>query len=149
MQIKDTLGFEFKKMNDRIKRHIHLTLAREGFDELTVMHGWILGYLHRHEGAACQKDLESQFGIGKSTVTNILQLMEKKGYLTRTEDEKDGRIKRLKLTALGERTHMESIQVIDEIHQNMEEGITEEEREVFYRVLTKIRKNIEHKEETF
>ena len=49
-------------------------------DEVTVMHGWILAYLEdNREREIYQKDIEGKFGINRSTVTNIVKLMEKKG----------------------------------------------------------------------
>lgn len=51
-----------------------------GLDEVTLMHGWIMGYLYHNQGKAVyQKTIESDFNIRRSTVTTILQLMEKKG----------------------------------------------------------------------
>ena len=44
------------------------------------MHGWIIGYLYRHRDTPVfQRDIEREFSITRSTVTNILQLMERKG----------------------------------------------------------------------
>lgn len=144
MDHKDSLGFEFKKMNDRIRRHIHAELATAGFDEMTVMHGWILGYLHRNEDQKIyQKDIENQFAIAKSTVTNILQLMEKKGYLIRKEDEKDARLKQLLLTELGRQTHQDTLEVINRLHDEMEVGITIEERMVVLQVIEKLKNNLD------
>jgi len=150
MHHQESLGFEFKKMNNIIKRYIHAKMAQQGFDELTMMHGWILGFIYYHmDKEIYQKDIENNFGIAKSTVTNILKLMEKKGYLTRTEGTSDARLKRLQLTELGIKVHMDTVKIIDKLHENMEVGITKEEREVFLHVIEKIKNNIgiEDKEE--
>ena len=48
-----------------------------------------------------QKDVETEFSIGRSTVTNILKLMEKKGYIRREAVPQDGRLKRLVLLDKG------------------------------------------------
>lgn len=40
-----------------------------------------------------QKDLETEFCIGRSTVTNILNLMEKKGFVRRESVSYDARLK--------------------------------------------------------
>ncbi len=136
--------FQFKRMDNLIVRHIHAKLAEEGFDEVTIMHGWILGYLYRNrEKSICQKDIEDNFSIAKSTVTNILKLMEKKGYVTRAADEHDARMKILKLTDEGTAMQQKTIEVIDNLHKTIEEGITEEERECFYTIISKIKGNIE------
>lgn len=138
------LCFEFKRMNNRIVRCIHSGLVREGFDEITIMHGWILGFLYDNsDKKVYQRDLEKQFGIAKSTATNILKLMEKKGYVMRVQDDGDARLKMLKLTRLGRDTQQRVMRVIDGLHDSMEKGITDEERKTFYNILDKITHNIE------
>ena len=101
MEKEKSICFSLKRVNHIVERGIHTSLAAAGFDEITNMHGWILGFLYHAQRPVYQKDIESNFGIARSTVTNILQLMEKKGYLTRTTDEHDARLKRLELTELG------------------------------------------------
>lgn len=143
MEKKDSICFSLKRAKHIVERGIHVSLAAAGFDEVTNMHGWILGFLYTEQGPVYQKDIEANFGIGRSTVTNILQLMEKKGYVTRNTDEKDARLKRLELTPLGKKVHMETVAVIDKAHDTMEAGITPEERRIYFEVLGKIQRNVE------
>lgn len=144
MEKEKSICFILKRVNHVVERGIHASLAAAGFDEITNMHGWILGFLYHAEGPIYQKDIETHFGIARSTVTNILQLMEKKGYLTRTTDEHDARLKRLELTELGKKVHLDTIAVIDAAHDTMEAGITDEERRICFSVFEKIRRNVEH-----
>ena len=135
MEKEKSICFSLKRVNHIVERGIHTSLAAAGFDEITNMHGWILGFLYHAQRPVYQKDIESNFGIARSTVTNILQLMEKKGYLTR--------LKRLELTELGKKVHLDTIAVIDSAHDTMEAGITDEERRICFEVLEKICKNVE------
>ncbi len=49
-----------------------------------MMHGWIIRYLYENrEQDIFQKDIEQRFAVGRSTVTNLIQLMEKKGFVKR------------------------------------------------------------------
>ncbi|MGN0369728.1 MAG: MarR family winged helix-turn-helix transcriptional regulator [Butyrivibrio sp.] len=143
MNKEDSICFAFKKINNLIMRNIKASLALAGFDEVTVMHGWIMGYLYEHHNRKIyQKDIENTFSIAKSTVTNVLKLMEQKGYLTRVTDKEDARLKQISLTPKGIEVHKETIKVIDRLHEVYEQGITEEERECFYRIVDKIKTNI-------
>ncbi|MDE7211032.1 MAG: MarR family transcriptional regulator [Lachnospiraceae bacterium] len=136
------LCFEFKKMHHIVIRAIHDRLASCGFDEVTVLHGHILGYLYYNSDRDIYpRDIVKEYEIGKSSVTNVLQLMEEKGYLTRTTDERDGRLKKIRLTKKGEEVHRQTIEVIDRLHRDMESGITEQEREIFFRIVDKMREN--------
>ena len=142
VELERALCFEFKKMHHIIIRAIHERLAACGFDEVTVLHGHILGYLyHNSDRDIYPRDLVKEYEIGKASVTNILQLMEEKGYLTRTPDERDGRLKKIRLTKKGEETHLQTIAAINQLHKDMEYGITKEEREVFFGILDKMREN--------
>lgn len=143
MNKEDTICFEFKKIDNLIMRNIKASLAMAGFDEVTVMHGWIMGFLYEHSDRKIfQRDIENIFGIAKSTVTNVLKLMEQKGYLTRVTDKEDARLKQINLTPKGIEVHKETIKVIDRLHEEYEQGITKEERECFYRIVGKIKTNI-------
>lgn len=138
------ISFQFKRMDNIILRHLRARLAAAGFDEVTIMHGWIMGYLHSHSDVPIyQKDMEASFGIAKSTVTNILKLMEKKGYLTRVTDPSDTRCKRICLTEEGVCVHLETVKIIKALHKELETGITEEERQVFFRIIDKMQENID------
>ena len=131
LEKKRYLGFEIKKMDNIIFRQLKKKLVDAGFDEVTVMHGHILGYLCRHKDKDLyQKDIGEAFGIGKSSVTNILQLMEKKGYLVCRTDDNDGRCKKIVLTQKGEETHAATVKVIDMLHEELEQNVTEEEKRV-------------------
>lgn len=141
------IGLAIKRLDNLIVRSIQARLAKEGFDECTIMHGWIMGYLYDHrDDRICQKDLEEKFGIAKSTVTNILKLMEKKGYIVRISDEKDGRAKILELTESGIALHRRIVEVIDRFHEEMEQGISTKEKEALYNTIQKIVNNLEVKE---
>ena len=130
MEKKRYLGFEIKKMDNTIFRQLKKKLVEAGFDEVTVMHGHILGYLSRHKDVdVYQKDIGEEFGIGKSSVTNILQLMERKGYLVCRTDDNDGRCKKIVLTQKGEETHAATVRVIDMLHEELFECYREDEKQ--------------------
>ena len=49
----------------------------------------------------------------------------------------------LHLTAEGEEVHRKTIAKIHSLHDMIEDGITDEERECFYRIISKIKNNME------
>ena len=80
--------------------------------------------------------------IKESTVARLLDRMEEDGLIIRTQASEDRRVKYIKLTHKGR----ERIEELLPEGQNMSNffsmGITEEEIEVFKRVLKKFMKNI-------
>ena len=71
---------QMRRVNNLIFRKINQFHRENEVEDVTPMHEWILSYLfwHRDE-PVYQRDIEREFSITRSTVTNILQLMERKG----------------------------------------------------------------------
>lgn len=137
------IGKIIRELNSAFKRNFIACGTAEGLDEVTLMHGWIMGYLdHNQDRAIYQKTIESDFGIKRSTVTTILQLMEKKGYITREAVEGDARLKRIFLTEQGKETAARTRMMIDRMDDSVLEGIGEEELENFCRVAQKLLSNM-------
>lgn len=107
------------------------------------MHGWIMGYLHHNqEKAVYQKTIESNFNIRRSTVTAILQLMEKKGYIKRSAVEGDARLKQLSLTEQGTAIAVKTKAMIGNMESKILEGVDPEQLEIFYEVAQKLITNM-------
>lgn len=141
---KTNIGFEVRTLDNMLMRNFACSVKESGLDELTVMHGWIIAYLYQNlEREIYQKDIESRFSIGRSTVTNILKLMEKKGYLLREPVDRDARLKRLRLTETGIQLHEDTQHLIELLDEKTIQGISQEELEVFTQVVYKLKQNIE------
>ncbi|MBS5142057.1 MAG: winged helix-turn-helix transcriptional regulator [Firmicutes bacterium] len=118
--------------------------VEKGQGELTMMQSWILGYLYEHpEDEIFQRDIEAKFSIARSTATGILQLMEKNGYIRRVSLKRDARLKRMELTPKGVEMQKNTIENIRRMEKKLREGITEEELEIFFRVIRRMRSNVE------
>ena len=130
-------------LNHMIKRNLICHVNATSIDEITLMHGWIIRYLYERRGSdVFQRDIEKNFSIGRSTVTGIIQLMEKKGYLRRESVEQDARLKKVVLTEKGIYAQ-ESIEgIIEELNSQLMRGIGEEELQTFYEVLRKLEANL-------
>ena len=142
---KRKIGHELRTLDNMMSRNLMTAVRERGLDELTAMHGWILGYLCRNEGKDIfQKDIEAEFKIGRSTVTNILQLMEKKGYIRRESVPYDARLKKLVLTDTGRELHLKTKDTIDILEAQTTEGISKEDLETFYRVIDQLKNNVKN-----
>ena len=138
------VGYEIKTLDKMIGRAVMNISLKNGMDQVTVMHGWIIGYLYKNQDRdVYQKDLETEFQITRSTVTSILKLMEKKGYIERVSVEKDARLKKLVLTEKAKKIQRQNF--ID-MHNTLEKQITRdispEEMVVFRKVLHKMKRNL-------
>ena len=103
---EERIGFEIRRLDHMLARNIQACVKSAGLDEVTLMHGWIIRYLYeKRDEDIFQKDIEQHFSIGRSTVTNIIQLMEKKGFVLRESVEHDARLKKVVLTEKGVLSH--------------------------------------------
>ncbi|MCI9077019.1 MAG: MarR family transcriptional regulator [Dorea sp.] len=137
------VGPVIHKMDKMLSRNIAAQMRAAGMDEITLMHGWIIRYLYeKREEEIFQKDIEKFFSIGRSTVTNIIQLMERNGYIARESVPGDARLKKVKLTDKGIINHEMVEAFITRLDRELIRGITEEELNTFYTVMDKIRGNL-------
>ena len=121
-----------------------------GIDEITLMHGWIIRYLYENRDCDIfQKDIEKHFSVGRSSVTNVIQLMEKKGYLRRESVDYDARLKKVLLTEKGIYTHEKIEGIISGLNVRTLEGISDEELDAFFIVTEKLEKNLIKQKELF
>ena len=96
MEHRDEIGFQVRTLSNLIKRLVDQTSFSGRERPATGMHGWVIGYLYENRNRGClSADLQEQFSIRRSTVTGILQLMEKNGLITRQSVDEDARLKKL------------------------------------------------------
>ena len=58
-----SIGYDVKVIHHMIQRAMFKSAIELGVDKVTVMHGWIIGYLARNrERDVYQRDIEAQFG---------------------------------------------------------------------------------------
>lgn len=137
------VGHIIKELNNALRKKFLTCGTEAGLDEVTMMHGWIMGYLHHNQDREIyQKTIESEFGIRRSTVTTILQLMEKKGYITREAVEGDARLKKIVLTEPGTETAIRTKSMLDTMEKCLTEGIGKDKLEIFLEVAEKLIENM-------
>ncbi len=140
---EEKIGFEIRRLDHMLGRNMQAHVRAAGIDEVTLMHGWIIRYLYTNQDKdVFQKDIEQYFSIGRSTVTNIIQLMERKGYIARESVEHDARLKKVVLTEKGIRNQEMLEDLVESLDTRLVDGITDEELSVFYSVIEKLKRNL-------
>lgn len=144
MEKKDYIGIEVKRLDNEIHSRMAVYRSEKGQGELTMMQSWILGFIYRNsQREIFQKDIEAKFSIARSTATGILQLMEKNGYIRRISLPRDARMKKLELTPKGIQMQEITLENIQRMENKLREGISQEDIEIFFRVIRKMRSNVE------
>ena len=124
-----------------MNRHLN---ENDGYG-LTGMQFAIVSFIAKEstERDVFQKDLEQKFDIRKSTVTGILNTMERDGLLLRETVPYDARLRKMILTDKALQAKKNTEQVIDSVESQLSKGLTEEEITTFLTILEKISKNAE------
>ncbi len=99
--------------------------------------GFALIHLWHNDGMS-QRDLSRSMHISPASVTNMLQRMERGGWIERKRDETDQRVVRVYLTAKAEATRIQARHAFQEMEDELGSVYTEEEQSALKRLLTKL-----------
>ena len=127
-------------VSKNIRYFLDHAMAENG---LTSIQSRILGYL-RHaqdEGRdVFQREIEDVFRIKRSSVTSVLQTLEKKGLIVRESVPEDARVKKLVLTEEARKVQRCTCQAIGAMEQEVRGLFTEEEFRQFLDYMNRIDK---------
>lgn len=131
----------------RITNYMHLMMdtALE-YKNVTHQQGKILCYINDKSMVrdVFQNELEEVFQIRRSSITSLLNNLEKKELILREECWEDRRIKKLILTPSAKNNIAEIKQVLSSIENKLVEGMSAEEKALFANLLHRGLKNLEN-----
>ncbi len=99
---------EFKRINNSIKRKIDSDPVFIEQNKTTGSRGYVLGFIKRKTlagEAVYERDIEREFGIRRSTATQMLNSMEQNGLIVRESSDQDKRLKKIVLTKKAQDCH--------------------------------------------
>ena len=146
MKIKYQGGFLIAKIHQLSGRIFDKLLKKYNIHEINPSQGRILFVLWENDNIPIY-ELSKKTQLKKSTLTSMLDRLEKKGYITRSFSEKDRRLIRIKRTEK------------DKSFQNLYKEVSKKMNDIFYKYfkekeiidfenyLMKILKNLESHEE--
>ena len=143
----DYVGAHLRFLTHAFTRR-HLKIAREmGEEDLSMVHGHLIGFLYRNrERPIYQRDIEDELHITRSSVTSLVKLMEKRGYIARESVESDARLKRLTLTDKGVASFEHSMAAIRQTEELAVQGLTPEQKADFFAICAIMENNLVGKE---
>lgn len=138
------IGHEVRTLSNMLGRRVAAVLQENVPSDLTFMHMAILDYLYRSRNREIyQKDIERHFSLARSSVTSILQLMEKNGYIRRESVSRDARLKKILLTEKAEGISRENYMTVHgKIESSLRSGLSEEELGTFFHCIDQMKQNL-------
>jgi len=136
-----SIMLDLKKTNKKILNMLATRYKKMKLD-ITPNQSKILMFIHEKKEVT-SNEIGKYIHVNKSSLSKVLNNLEKNKYIVRIEDEKDTRKKIIKLTS-------KSNKIVDILEKDAEEvskllmiGIKKEEYETFKKVLDKVEMNIE------
>lgn len=139
------LAFRIKSLNNQIRRLLERSAMANNYADLTGMQYGFLGFLvdQKKDARVYQKDLEARFNIRRSTASEMLKTLEKKGYIERVTDTEDTRLKKIIVTDKAREVNKVARENFEKLQERLTYGISPKELEQFWAVFQKISDNAE------
>jgi len=116
---------------------------------LSSIQSRMLGYLYfqsREGQKVFQRELEQEFQIRKSSITSVIQMLERKGLLRRIPVLGDARQKELVLTEQGIAVQETVLGRLDELEALVNGALSPEERQQWFSCIRKIETRLKEAE---
>jgi DNA-binding MarR family transcriptional regulator len=129
-------------LSHQLKRDIEKAATEHG---LTRTQAMLIRYLEveSQKREVFQKDVEKEFCIRKSSVTSVIQLLERNGYIIRESVHEDARLKKILLTDKAREVNNIIREGLEKREAKFYQALTSEEVESFFRIMDKISSTIE------
>ncbi len=134
-------GFLIAKIHHLSGRILSRKLKEYNLDEINPAQGRILFVLWRSDSISIQ-ELAKKTSLGKSTLTSMLDRLEKNGYITRIPSAEDRRKIIIKLTEKDRKLQNVYIQISKEMTELFYRGFTTKEIDRFEAFLKRIHNNL-------
>ncbi len=138
-KLDDCVGFI---TNNTSKRIADIFNARLNSYDVTRVQ-WIALYFLGTSKYINQSELAEKMNIKKSTIVRLIDRMEKEGYVQRKKDITDRRITYIFLTALGKKLRKKLLPFGEEFNNLISRDISDEDMEIFKKVLNRLVENAE------
>jgi mobile rSAM pair MarR family regulator len=135
---------KIKQLSDRIFERI---LARHGIDAFNGAQGRILYVLWQEDGVPI-KTISEKCGLAITSLTTMLERMEKQGLIRRVQSDDDKRKTLLYLTEIAKSLRDEAEIVSRQMNDVFYKGFNSDEIEQFETYLDRVRNNLEEWRET-
>lgn len=142
---KNKLGLHISKINHIISRSLDSAVINTIDNHLTVSQAYVIDFISMKgdNQEVFQKDLEKEFDLKRSSISLMLNNMEKSDLIKRVPVAEDARLKKIVLTDKSKELYEKISRAIDSVEDRLCENITPDELKIFKRVLDKIRNNLE------
>jgi MarR family transcriptional regulator for hemolysin len=95
-----------------------------------------------YDGKLSQKALAKMMDKDKSSIVGIIDMLSARGYVSRETNPADRREHLIKVTEKAKKEVPQIVNVFNDINKQISSGITDEEMEIFEKVVNKMQQNL-------
>ncbi len=139
---KISIMLDLKRINSKIHKALTNSLKKYDID-ITPVQGRILMFIDEGEKVTATDIIERFKSINKSTLSEILNNLEKNGYVNRLESENDSRRKIISLSDKAEEVINILKKNFDNVAHKVLNDVSKEEYHAFKIILDKMERNID------
>lgn len=125
----------------KLKRNIDLLAAQYNLTSIQFIAMECI-YLQSQDKEVFQRDLEKALDVRRSTISNGLGILEKKGYVRRESVHEDARLKKLALTPLGLQVYQDFKKHLEQVEAEDFQMLSPEELRVLTELLERLCKSL-------
>lgn len=142
MQMEKECGIWIHILSHKLKKRMNANMQSMGLTgaQSRVMH-YIL--VKCADGPVFQRDVESAFGLSRSTATGILQWMEKNGLILRESMASDARLKSLIPTEKAAHLDAQIGKYLQQTEQCLTQGLSNVQLSLFLEVAARMSANLD------
>lgn len=129
------------KTRKKMVRFIERQLEGSELSDLIPTHGNVLTALYESSGALTMKEIARIISKDKSTVTPLINKLEKLGYVAKKKSLDDARVTYIKLTPKGLAARVPYEKISAQVKATAYKGFSEEEKQDLLRLLKKLSTN--------
>ena len=96
---------------------------------------------HKNE-IISQKDIENHLKLSRATVSDVLNTMEKNGYIKKLANKEDARLNNIVLNNIALEMHKKADEEMKRINKILQKNISKEDLNTFIKVINQMRDNI-------
>lgn len=139
--MRKSIPKEIRQISNLLKRNIEM--AHNKKEDITRTQCWVIGFIHSHmDKDIFQKDIEKELNMRRSSASQLITILESKGYIMRQNVSYDKRLKKIVLTPKGVEHQKNLFRFIDEFDAYVARGLSQDELNKFYEILDKIKLNL-------
>jgi len=133
MHTDDRLIYLVFTAQQKLRTHLNGCLTAEGI-KVTITQAGIL-FLLRQQDGRIMSELSQIMGLDNSTITGLIDRMEKSGFVTRNSNPSDRRLSHIYITPRGQEEASKAKAVIRRVNEEVKKGFSAAEIETFKSVL--------------